>query len=370
MIWSVRQLYHDIADGVRQLAPSRFPYRRFAIAIALGIVGGYLFYRLRLPLPWMLGPMVFCTVAALTKLPVAAPPVIRPPMSVVIGVMLGSGFKPEVIWQLPNWLPTLLGLVAFMAIAGGACVYYFRRFGGFDPVTAFFAGMPGGLVEMVTLGEEKGGDARVIALIHSARVLLVVMTLPFLVQWMGGVSVVGNRASGISIVDTTPAAWMWILVSGFLGVLVGRWLRLPAGQLLGPMVVSALVHLAGLTGTQPPVELVNLAQLVLGVTIGCRFVGTAPATILRVLTLSLGSTVILLTLTFGFAALVARLSVHGVIPLVLAYSPGGLAEMSLIALALQTEVAFVAAHHMVRIFLVMVCAGPVFEAARRLRARS
>ena len=197
------------------------------------IVWGYLFYRLRLPLPWMLGPMVFCTVAALTKLPVAAPPVIRPPMSVVIGVMLGSGFKPEVIWQLPNWLPTLLGLVAFMAIAGGACVYYFRRFGGLDPVTAFFAGMPGGLVEMVTLGEEKGGDARVIALIHSARVLLVVMTLPFLVQWMGGVSVVGNRASGISIVDTTPAAWMWILVSGFLGVLVGRWLRLPAGQLLG-----------------------------------------------------------------------------------------------------------------------------------------
>ena len=88
------------------------------------------------------------------------------------------------------------------------------------------------------------------------------------------------------------------------------------------------------------------------------------------LTLSLGSTVILLTLTFGFAALVARLSVHGVIPLALAYSPGGLAEMSLIALALQTEVAFVAAHHMVRIFLVMVCAGPVFEAARRLRARS
>ena len=370
MIGSVSQLVRDIAGGVRQLSPARFPYRRFVLAIGLGLVGGYLFFKLRLPLPWMLGPMVLCTVAALMKLPVAAPPVIRPPMSVVIGVMLGSGFKPEVIGQLPNWLPTLLGLVAFMAIAGGACVYYFRRVGGFDPVTAFFAGMPGGLVEMVTLGEEKGGDARVIALIHSARVLLVVMTLPFLVQWMGGVSVVGNRASGTSIVDTTPAAWMWILVSGFLGVLVGRWLRLPAGQLLGPMVVSALVHLAGLTGTQPPFELVNLAQLVLGVTIGCRFVGTAPSTILRVLTLSLGSTVILLTLTFGFAALVARLSVHGVIPLVLAYSPGGLAEMSLIALALQTEVAFVAAHHMVRIFLVMVCAGPVFESARRLRSRS
>jgi len=51
---------------------------------------------------------------------------------------------------------------------------------------------------------------------------------------------------------------------------------------------------------------------------------------------------------------------HGVVPLLLAYSPGGLAEMSLVALALQIEVAFVAAHHIIRILFVMVSAGPVF----------
>ncbi len=44
----------------------------------------------------------------------------------------------------------------------------------------------------------------------------------------------------------------------------------------------------------------------------------------------------------------------------LAYSPGGLAEMSLVALALQIEVAFVAAHHIIRILFVMMSAGPIF----------
>ncbi len=358
----MKQLFSDFGEGVRALAPARFPYRRFVLALLLGGLGGWLFVQARLPLPWMLGSMVFCTVAALLRWPVAAPPVIRPPMTMVIGVMLGASFKPEVVTQLPNWLPTILGLVLFMCACGFACVGYFRKFAGFDPVTAFFAGMPGGLLEMVTLGEEKGGDARIIALIHSARILLVVMTLPFIVQWIGGVSVSGSRVAGPSIMQTPLSAELILLACGLLGVVAGHMLRLPAKFLLGPMLVSALVHVSGLSDSAPPFEIVNAAQLILGITIGCRFVGTAPRLILRILALSVGSTVILVSLTLGFAWLVATVSVHGHVPLILAYSPGGLAEMSLIALALHTEVAFVAAHHIIRVFLVMIAAGPLFGA--------
>lgn len=356
----MRKLLSRLADGMRSLAPRRFPYRRFGLALTLGVLGGWLFVQARLPLPWMLGSMVACTGAALLRLPVAAPPIIRPPMTAVIGVMLGANFKPEVIAQLPNWLPTIAGLVLFMAAGGLCCVVYFRRVAGFDPVTAFFAGMPGGLVEMVTVGEEKGGDARIIALIHSARILLVVMTLPFIVQWIEGVALGGARVAGPSIVQTPVHAGLALLGCGVAGVFAGRWLRLPAKHLLGPMLASAVVHLLGWSDSVPPFEVVNAAQLVLGVTIGCRFIGTPPQVILRVLGLAVGSTVLLLSLTLVFSWLVALLSVHRQVPLILAYSPGGLAEMSLIALALHTEVAFVAGHHIIRVVLVMVGAGPLF----------
>ncbi|KRE06355.1 hypothetical protein ASE63_24325 [Bosea sp. Root381] len=366
----MRQVISDFAEGLRGLSPARFPYRRFALALLLGGLGGWLFVQARLPLPWMLGSMVFCTAAALLRWPVAAPSVIRPPMTMVIGVMLGAGFRPDVVAQLPNWLPTLAGLVLFMIACAVICVGYFRKVAGFDPVTAFFAGMPGGLIEMVTVGEEKGGDARIIALIHSARILLVVMTLPFIVQWIGGVPIGGNRITGPSLMQTPLSAELILLACGIAGIVVGHWLRLPAKYLLGPMLVSAGVHVSGLSDSVPPYEIVNAAQLILGITIGCRFVGTAPATILRVLMLSVGSTVILLSLTLGFAWLVANVSVHGHVPLILAYSPGGLAEMSLIALALHTEVAFVAAHHIIRVFLVMITAGPLFGLIRRRRTEA
>lgn len=356
----MRTLIDEIRGGFAALAPGRFPYARFALAMIVGTAGGWAFASARLPLPWMLGPMTVCTLAALIRAPVVAPTVIRPPMTMVIGVLLGAAFKPDMIGHLPLWLTAIGGLFAFMLACGLGCVVFFRKVGGFDPTTAYFSGMPGGLVEMVILGEEKGGDGRTIALIHSARILLVVMTLPFIVQALEGVPLGARRPAGLSILETPIAADFWLLGCAILGVAVGHVLRLPAKYLLGPMFISAIVHVVGWNDFSPPAELVILAQLVLGVTIGCRFVGTPPREILRILGLSVGSTAILVSLTLIFAYLVSRISSFGVVPLILAYSPGGLAEMSLIALALNVEVAFVAAHHVLRVFLVMIGAGPLF----------
>ncbi|OYU49241.1 MAG: monooxygenase [Rhizobiales bacterium PAR1] len=356
----MRALWHQTRNGIAALKPGSFPWGRFALAMLIGIAGGWGFASLRLPLPWMLGPMSACTLAAVLGLPVAAPPVIRPPMTLVIGVLLGTAFKPDFFHQFPQWLPALAGLVVFMAVSALACVTFFRRVGGFDRTTAYFAGMPGGLVEMVTVGEERGGDGRMIALVHSARILLVVMTLPFAIQMMAGIQLGGRRPAGISIVDTPLVSDLWLVGCGIVGLFVGQLLRMPAKFLLGPMLVTAVVHIAGLATFSPPSEVIIMAQLVLGVTIGCRFVGTPPREIGRILGLSVGSTIILLFFTVIFALLISRMTDFGVVPLMLAYAAGGLAEMSLIALALHVEVAFVAAHHIVRIFLVMVGAGPLF----------
>jgi membrane AbrB-like protein len=354
-------MLRSVRTIVAAFSPRIFPYRRFGLAQLVGTGGGWLFARAGLPLPWMLGSMTACTIAALARAPIEAPSKVRPPMSMVIGVMLGAGFSPDLFGHLLGWIPTVLGLAVFVAACALACVHYFRRFGGLDPVTAYFAGMPGGLVEMVMLGEQRGGDGRVIALIHSARILLLVLALPFLVQWMAGVSLGPRSRVGLSVIDAPWTTELWLVGTAVAGALLGWRLRLRAAFLLGPMMVTAAVHLLGWTTFTPPFEIVNAAQLVLGTTIGCSFAGTPPRTILRILALSVGSTLMLLGLTLVFAFGISFVSPYGVVPLMLAYSPGGLAEMSLIALALQIEAAFVAGHHVVRIFLVMTGADLAFR---------
>ena len=53
--------------------------------------------------------------------------------------------------------------------------------------------------------------------------------------------------------------------------------------------------------------------------------------------------------------------------LVLAYSPGGLAEMSLVALAMNADIAYVASHHLVRISFVMMLAPLLFKIFLRVK---
>jgi uncharacterized membrane protein AbrB (regulator of aidB expression) len=73
-----------------------------------------------------------------------------------------------------------------------------------------------------------------------------------------------------------------------------------------------------------------------------------------------------LAITFIFASGFSYISTYDFVSLTLAYSPGGLAEMSLVALSLGIDVAFVAAHHIVRVIFVMVGAGPAFKILKRL----
>ncbi|WP_457092427.1 AbrB family transcriptional regulator [Microvirga sp. P5_D2] len=357
----------SIKVWVKSFYPARFPYKRFLVALLIGALGAVIFVRLGLPLPWMLGSMVACTLASLMRAPVAAPACVRPPMTMIIGVMLGTGFTPQIFENVGNWIPTTIGLTVFILVSGSACFAYFRYVAGFDRPTAYFSGMPGGLMEMVIAGEDKGGDARTIALVHSARILLVVLTLPFLVRLISGTSLGSRLQFGLSIFETPWRDELWLLATAVAGALLGHILCLPARLLLGPMLFSATVHALGWTRFAPAIEIVNVAQLVLGTTIGCRFVTTAPREIVRILILSTGSTVILLGCTGIFAAGVSHMSSYDQVPLLLAYSPGGLAEMSLIALSLGIEVAFVAAHHVIRVFIVMIGATPAFAVFERLK---
>lgn len=337
---------------------------KLALALLIGTAGGWIFSRLNLPLPWMLGPMLACGLASLARLPVSAHRAIRPPMTVVIGIMLGAKFTPESVSRLGEWIVPLLCLPLFLVLCGAACIAYFRKAGKLDAATAYFSGMPGGVVDMVIAGSARGADERTVALIQAARIFLVVMTLPFIIQVMAGpiIRPVPGAETAFAI---TPDETAWFLGVAGLGGLAAYFLPIQASYLLAPMAISAAVHLAGWSDFVPPALLVNGAQIVLGTTIGCRFAGVPVKEILRVMLLSIGSTAILLAITIAFGFALPPLSGVDPAQIVLAYSPGGFSEMSLIALTLHMEVAFVVVHHAIRAFSVTLFAGMILDLARR-----
>jgi membrane AbrB-like protein len=127
------------------------------------------------------------------------------------------------------------------------------------------------------------------------------------------------------------------------------------------MALSALAHLTGITSSRPPQELVAVAQIVIGAALGCRFAGVRLKTVSRVLTVSTGASLMMLALTVACSFGINRLTGIPVPGLLLAFSPGGLAEMSLIALALGIDAAFVSTHQLLRILIVIFLAPLFFK---------
>lgn len=114
---------------------------------------------------------------------------------------------------------------------------------------------------------------------------------------------------------------------------------------------------AGFVAIRAPLPwLLASAQVGLGTTIGCRFGGLKWRSSIRITAMAAGSTLFLLALTFG-VALVLGLAT-GIDPtlLALAYTPGGLAGMSMVALSLALEPGVVIVLHLARVILVLSAA--------------
>jgi membrane AbrB-like protein len=342
-------------DDIRKTWPA------VLLALVLGVAMGALFNWTTLPLPWMLGPMISTAVAAMLRAPVAAPSQLRPYVVVVIGVMLGSGFAPNFLDQIGLWAVSLGFLTLYLAVCAVVIIPYYHYVAGFDGPTAYFAGMPGGLSEMMTVGQEMGADDRAIVLAHASRIIIVVALIAIWFRVVQGIDLSDRSSFGTPFVDIPPVELGVLLIAGVIGFFLGRALRLPAPTLLGPMLISAVVHLTGLTTNPPPRELVIVAQILLGTIIGGRFLGVAPRKIARAIGLSLGATALMLCITFGFALALYSLVGQSFEQVILAYSPGGLAEMSLVALAMDADIAYVAIHHLVRISLIVAFAPLVFR---------
>lgn len=173
-------------------------------AIAASAVGAGAFYLFDLPLPFMLGPMFACLIAALAGARLQALGHLTTAMRIVLGIAVGTAITPALLDRLPQMAYSVALVPPFILIIGLIGYPWFRKVCKFDHATAYFGAMPGGLQDMLIFGEEAGGDVRALSLIHATRVLVIVTAAPFLLQSMWGVPLVafpGQSAASIPLAE-------------------------------------------------------------------------------------------------------------------------------------------------------------------------
>jgi hypothetical protein len=336
-----------------------------ARTLLLGAVGVAGFEAAGLPLPFLLGPLFACLVAAVMGVRLAATGRIGTAMRTVLGVAVGAAVTPELVARLPS-MAWSVALVPVLVAAAGALGYpFFRRVCGFDHPTAWYAAMPGGLQDMLAFGEEAGADMRALSLVHATRVLLIVSAAPVLL------TAVWDRP-----LDAAPGAPAAAIPAGALLLMaaaaaLGWWAAARAGlfgaAILGPMIAAAALSLTGVLDHRPPAEAILAAQFFIGIAVGAHYTGVTGAEIRRDVAAGAGLCLILFAVSFLLAEAVALAGLAPTVEAFLAFAPGGQAEMAVLAIVAGADLAFVVAHHLVR--LVVVIAGAPVAAAMLARPR-
>ena len=327
--------------------PSLKPRTLFwvVLTLATATAGGTLFAYAGMPAGWLSGALVATAVLALMGAPVAMDSNIRMATYVVLGTSMGSALSPETLTGLTTWPVTMVVLIISVPVMMGAVILYLEKVAGWDRRSAFFAAAPGALSAVLVMAENSGADTRRVVFGQSLRLFVLVALLPAAI---GGL---GHEPSGaLPINPVVPDALSFCLSIGvgIVGAFLAERFRFPGGAMVGAMLASGAVHAFGLIEGRLPDLFLIVGFVVLGANTGSRFAGTRLETLKSFFLDALAALLIATAVSLAFAMLGSWLSGEPLAKVLVAYVPGALEAMTIMAFVLGFDPAFVAAHHLTR----------------------
>ncbi len=301
----------------------------------------------------MIGAAAFAMVRGQATIPTP----LRSACFVALGFTMGTKVSPETFGSLALWPLSLLILAASVATTILALRFYLRRVHGWDPITASLSAVPGAFSYILLMAIQLQADVPRVAVMQVTRMVVLATILPSLITYFEPASAVaGDGLGGLTagVFETIIV----VLISGALGLLVERF-GLTAGTLVGTMIGSVSLHGAGLTTATLPGFILVPCFIGVGAFIGVRLGGLSLREILR--TLGPSSVAMIFGVTIAVLAAIVGASLLD-LPfalLLLAYAPGGLDVMAVLALSLDLDPTFVTAHGLLR-FVVLSLLLPLW----------
>ncbi len=329
-------------------------------AVALGT--GWLFEAAGAPAPYLMGSLFGVWVIGGVLRPLqpylGIARWLHVPVVMGLAVLIGASFRPDLIAHLDSWAVTLAAMLVTTALATLAGMVWLVRIRRYPVTEAFLGSVPGGQAEILMIARDHTDKDYVVALFHLVRVVLVFFSTPLLLAFTQGQAAVDTSnivLRQMPALASLPASTLVVFgLTALAGYAGARLVRLPMPHLLGPLSLSLVLHVSGVLDVPRIAEFVILAQVLIGGAVGARLAKVPFAEVFGYVFDAVVSAVILLAVyalaTVGLNLLFGL----DLIRLWLAFVPGGLYEVTLLALLFGFDVAFVAVHHTIRIVFIIL----------------
>jgi membrane AbrB-like protein len=328
---------------------------QWGFLIACSVPLAALFELIALPAALLLGPMIAGIVVGSNGGTVRPPRLPVLAAQTIVGCLVARTITGDIVLRfLEDW-PLFLSVVMAIIAASSALGWILTRWKVLPGTTAVWGTAPGGASVMMLMSGAFGADARLVAFMQYLRVVLVAAVASLVARlW------IGNSAVMPDMVWFPAVHWLdfiaTLTIAGVGGVL-GFGLRIPAGGLLVPMIVGALLEGTGLVTITLPPWLLAVSYAFLGWSVGLGFTREILIHVSRVLP----QVLLAIFIMIGFSGALAVVLVYaaGIDPMTayLATSPGGMDSVAIIGASSNADLSFVMALQTLRLVIVLI-AGP------------
>ena len=313
-------------------------------AIAAGTAGGALCYVLRIPAPWLAGSLVATIIAIYSNQKLELPDPLRTLTFILLGVQTGTTVNADTLERVARWPLSIFFFGVTVVLIVWGCTSYYVRIRNWDRPTALFASLPGALSLVILLAGSAGADMRRVTIAQCVRLFFLIAALPAVIEFI-------SPATGAAISTVTISNISEILVLIAASAAAGlffAWLKIPAGLILGAALASAALGLGGIVHGAAPNSILIPANIILGVMIGLRFKGISLPELRAAFSDGFAGFVIAMIIAMAGAVVTSTVADLPLALTLLAFSPGGLEAMTIMAFALNLDPAYVAAHQIAR----------------------
>lgn len=281
-------------------------------------------------------------------------------VQIVLGIATGLMFKAWDSHTAAAMLPSLGILFLCLSAQIAMASFWLFKVSGWNLKDSLLAVYPGALAAVFDLLESERASGKVIV-VHLVRLLSITVLVSFLIPAQTGVAL----AQGSPLLFSTLLTVLSLIA---LSIGIGRLLLrigVPAPFMLTAIVASAVsIKMGYLHDFQMPPWSVDAATVIIGVLIGSKFKDISFAELIRHGRAGAMAVALMLLIAAAFAGVAGRVLGSDPLSLWLAYMPGAIETIAIVAFGGGLNVVFILTHHLVRM-VVLHFAPAVLVQARR-----
>ena len=332
-------------------------------SVGIGAIGGFIAYKLNLPLPWLLGALFLNFFFSFTKVKLKFSKKLLNPIFLIIGIILGGTFNATLLYKVNLWIYSSLAMILFVVTSTFFVSLYLIKICNFKKITAILAALPGAFMPIVsTLDEIKNTDEHQKVIITQAtRVIFIVSFVPFFFNFNLGKAKLDTMNKdyffGLNFVTEIGA----LIILSYLFSLLFKKIKIPSPTLLSGMFVSGFFYTTGIISARFPDLGINIIFILLGTALGTRLNGLTIKELLHYLFHGVVISGILISISLLFAYLLSLILGFDFLNAFLSFAPGGIHEMVIISYAYDIDPIFISYHHFFRLIIIVLCLPAIFK---------